>query len=85
MQRSSKSLMTRGRPENASFLWPLIVTDSDKSRTLPVGIVLFALPRWQQFNLVVAASVSVLLPMLIFYLIFQRQFVEGIVLTGLKY
>ncbi len=67
------------------FLWPLIVTDSDKSRTLPVGVVLFALPRWQQFNLVVAASVLVLLPLLIFYLIFQRQFVEGIVLTGLKY
>jgi ABC-type glycerol-3-phosphate transport system permease component len=67
------------------FLWPLIVTDSDKSRTLPVGVVLFALPRWQQFNLVVAASVLVLLPMLVFYLIFQRQFVEGVVLTGLKY
>jgi multiple sugar transport system permease protein len=67
------------------FLWPLLVTDSDKSRTLPIGVVLFALPRWQQFNLIVAASVLVLLPLLIFYLIFQRAFVQGIVLTGLKY
>lgn len=67
------------------FLWPLLVTDSDKSRTLPIGVVLFALPRWQQFNLIVAASVLVLVPLLIFYLIFQRAFVQGIVLTGLKY
>jgi multiple sugar transport system permease protein len=67
------------------FLWPLLVTDSDKSRTLPVGVALFALARWQQFNLIVAASVLVLLPLLIFYLIFQRAFVQGIVLTGLKY
>ena len=67
------------------FLWPLLVTDSDKSRTLPVGVALFALARWQQFNLIVAASVLVILPLLIFYLIFQRAFVQGIVLTGLKY
>ena len=37
------------------------------------------------FNLIVAASVLVLVPLLIFYLIFQRAFVQGIVLTGLKY
>jgi ABC-type glycerol-3-phosphate transport system permease component len=67
------------------FLWPLIVTDSDRSRTLPIGVVLFALPRWQQFNLVVAASVLVLAPLVVFYLIFQRAFVQGIVLTGMKY
>ena len=67
------------------FLWPLIVTDSDASRTLPVGVALFALARWQQFNLVVAASVLVLVPLVIFYFIFQRAFVEGITLTGMKY
>lgn len=67
------------------FLWPLLVTDSDKSRTLPVGVTLFAFQRWSLTNLVVAASVLVLLPVLIFYFIFQRAFVQGIVLTGMKY
>jgi len=67
------------------FLWPLMVTDSDRSRTLPIGVALFAFQRWQQHNLVVAASVLVLLPMVAIYLIFQRAFVQGIVLTGLKY
>jgi len=67
------------------FLWPLIVTDSDKSRTLPVGVALFAFQRWLQYNLVMAGSLLVLLPVLIFFLLFQRAFVEGIVLTGMKY
>ena len=67
------------------FLWPLLVTDSDKSRTLPVGVALFALPRWQQTNLVVAASVLVMAPLVIVYFVFQRAFVRGIVLTGMKY
>ncbi len=67
------------------FLWPLLVTDSDKSRTLPVGVVLFSFQRWQQYNLVIAGSVLVMLPMVVFYFIFQRAFVEGIVLTGMKY
>lgn len=67
------------------FLWPLLVTDSDKSRTLPIGVALFALPRWQQTNLVVAASMLVMAPLIIMYFIFQRAFVQGIVLTGMKY
>jgi multiple sugar transport system permease protein len=64
------------------FLWPL---DSDKSRTLPIGVTLFAFQRWQQYNLVVAGSVLVMLPVVLFYLVFQRAFVQGIVLTGMKY
>ncbi|MGQ9684620.1 MAG: carbohydrate ABC transporter permease [Anaerolineae bacterium] len=67
------------------LLWPLIVTDSDRSRTLPVGVTLFAFQRWQQYNLVIAASMLVMAPMVVFYFIFQRAFVEGIVLTGMKY
>ncbi len=67
------------------FLWPLLVTDSDKARTLPVGVALFASPRWLQTNLVVAESLLVMLPLVVVYFIFQRAFVQGIVLTGLKY
>lgn len=67
------------------FLWPLIVTDSDRSRTLPIGVVLFAFAKWQQYNLVIAGSLLVAIPLVIVYFIFQRAFVEGIVLTGMKY
>lgn len=67
------------------YLWPVLVTDSDRSRTLPVGVALFASARWAQTNLVVAASLLVLIPMVIFYFIFQRNFVQGVVMSGLKY
>ena len=67
------------------FLWPLLVTDTDASRTLPIGVVLFAFQRWLQYNVVIAASLVVLVPMIIIYFIFQRAFVEGIILTGMKY
>ncbi len=67
------------------FLWPLLVTDTDAARTLPVGVALFANPRWMQTNLVVAGSLLVMLPLLVMYFIFQRAFVQGIVLTGMKY
>jgi len=67
------------------FLWPLLVTDSNISRTLPVGVALFALSRWRQTNLIVAASMLVMAPLILVYFRFQRAFVEGITLTGLKY
>ena len=67
------------------FLWPLLVTDSDLSRTLSVGVALFAQNRWLQTNLVVAGSLLVIVPLVVVYFIFQRAFVEGIVLTGMKY
>jgi multiple sugar transport system permease protein len=67
------------------FLWPLLVADTDVARTLPVGVALFALRRWLQTNLVVAGSLLVMLPLVVVYFIFQRAFVEGIVLTGMKY
>jgi len=67
------------------FLWPLIVTDTDNSRTLPIGVMLFAFQRWQQYNLAIASSMLVLAPLVVFYFIFQRAFVQGIVMTGLKY
>jgi multiple sugar transport system permease protein len=67
------------------FLWPLLVADTDVARTLPVGVALFALRRWLQTNLVVAGSLLVMLPLVAVYFVFQRAFVEGIVLTGMKY
>ncbi len=67
------------------FLWPLLVVDKDAVRTLPIGVALFASQRWLQTNLVVAGSLLVLLPLVLVYFIFQRAFVQGIVLTGMKY
>lgn len=68
-----------------SYLWPLIVTTSEKMRTLQIGLRYFVSQeggtQWGSF---MAATVFVSLPVVIFYLVIQRSFVEGIATTGLK-
>lgn len=65
-----------------NFLWPLIVTDSTSLRVLSVGIADFHSNFAVQYNLILAGSLVALVPMLVFFVIFQRQIVRSIQLTG---
>lgn len=65
------------------FLWPLVVTDSNEMRTLPVGLAAFQGQYSVRWNLLMAASVIAMLPVLIVYIIGQKWFVRGITLTGM--
>jgi len=67
-----------------SFLWPLIVTETANCMTLPVGLQFFAQERFTQYNLVMAGSTVAVIPVVIVYLFLQKQFTQGITLTGLK-
>ncbi len=67
-----------------AFLWPLIVIQSDAMRTLPVGIALFSGEAGSEWNLIMAASSLAIVPVLVVFSIFQRQIIEGVVLTGVK-
>jgi multiple sugar transport system permease protein len=68
-----------------NFFWPLIVTNSDKMRTLPIGLRFFmegeGSGEWQ--FLMVAATLIVVPPLLVF-LVLQRYFVRGMTMTGIK-
>ncbi|MEW5867464.1 MAG: carbohydrate ABC transporter permease [Bacillota bacterium] len=66
------------------FLWPLIVSTSDASRTLPVGLQSFAEQYGTNIHWQMAGSVIAVAPLLVVFLVLQRQFVEGIAMTGLK-
>ena len=68
------------------FLWPLIVTNSATSRPLTVGLsVLTQLGEiGAQWPLVTAGTVIVVGPLLVLFLIFQRQFIESFLHSGLK-
>jgi multiple sugar transport system permease protein len=66
------------------FLWPLIVSTSDASRTLPVGLQNFAEQYGTNLHWQMAGSVVAIAPMIIIFLILQRQFIEGMPMTGLK-
>ncbi len=68
------------------FLWPLIITNSDKSRPLTAGLVRFTQlgeigARW---SLLSAATLMVIAPLFILFLIFQRQFIQSFLHSGLK-
>jgi multiple sugar transport system permease protein len=67
-----------------AFLWVLIVTNSPKMRTIPVGLSYFSTEVGTDYNLLMAASTFSLLPVLILFFLAQKQFIQGIARTGLK-
>jgi multiple sugar transport system permease protein len=67
-----------------AYIWPLIVTRSEEMRTLPVGIAFFSSEAGNKFHLVMAAASLATIPVLLVFVIFQRQIIKGVVLTGLK-
>jgi multiple sugar transport system permease protein len=66
-----------------NFVWPLIVTNSDQMRTLPVALAAFQGQYSIQWNLLMAGSVISILPILLIYIVGQKWFVQGIALTGM--
>jgi multiple sugar transport system permease protein len=66
-----------------SFLWPLIVTNSENLRTLTVGLSYFRDEAASQFNYLMAGTVMNVIPILAVYVTLQRYFVRGIALTGI--
>lgn len=67
-----------------SFLWPLVVLNDPQLYTLPLGLAQFRGRFGTDVGGTSAASIAAVLPVLAVYLLAQRQFVEGIALTGLK-
>jgi len=63
-----------------SFLYPLIFVDSDRLRTLPVGLALFSQgEHGVDWGMLMAGSTISALPTLLVFLFFQRQILEGVV------
>src|SRR3954447_6482025 len=66
------------------WFWPLIITSSDQLRVLPLGLALFVTKNKVVWDVVFAGSVLVTLPVLIMFLLFQRQILKAVVPSGLK-
>lgn len=66
-----------------NFVWPLVVTNSERMYTLPVGLATFQGQYSIQWHLLMAGSVISMLPILVIYIIGQKWFVKGIALTGM--
>lgn len=68
------------------YLWPLIITDEAKMRTIQIGIRFFTenVERQTDWGAVMAGAVIALAPTMIAFLVAQKQLVQGIAMTGLK-
>ena len=66
------------------FFWPLIILSSPDKITAPVGLALFVVQNKTSWNLLFAGSVIATLPMIVVFMIFQRHFIKGIAMTGIK-
>jgi multiple sugar transport system permease protein len=67
-----------------ALFWPLIIISSPELYTLPLGLALFQDANRTVWNLIMAGSVLAAIPLIAAFLIFQRQFVRGISLSGMK-
>ena len=67
-----------------SFLWPLIVTNSDTMRPIQVGLSYFSQEQGSMWPQLMAASTMVILPLVVVYAFAQRQITESFVSSGLK-
>ena len=68
----------------SDMMWPLIVNMNIDKMTLAAGISSLQGQHSTNYPVMMAGSALAMIPMLAIYLIFQKQFIEGIALTGTK-
>lgn len=66
------------------YVWPLIAINSPKKYTLQLAIANFTGEFNTDYNSILAVSAISMIPMLIIFIIFQKQFVQGTVQSGMK-
>ena len=68
-----------------NFLWPLVVTNSVETRPLTVGLAVFGAPEsGVDWSIITAGTLLAVAPLLIAFLLFQRQFVQSFMHAGIK-
>jgi ABC-type glycerol-3-phosphate transport system permease component len=68
------------------YLWPLVITNEETMRTAQIGIRFFLVnqERNTDWGAIMAATVIVMIPTLVVFLVAQKQLVKGISMSGLK-
>jgi multiple sugar transport system permease protein len=65
-----------------NLLWPLVMSNSDATRPIAVGLRVFQGQWGTEWNLLMAAATLAVIPMVALYVVAQRWFVQGIALSG---
>ncbi|MHA7967627.1 carbohydrate ABC transporter permease [Paenibacillus sp. CAU 1782] len=67
-----------------NFLWPVIVLRSTQNFTLPVGLAGLLSPVGNNYEVLLTGAVLSIVPILLLFLLFQRFFIEGLTVGGVK-
>jgi ABC-type glycerol-3-phosphate transport system permease component len=67
-----------------NFLWPRIVTSSESMFTLPVGLAMLQSRNTSNWGQIMAGTVLTALPMIVVFLLMQRQFIAGMTAGAVK-
>jgi multiple sugar transport system permease protein len=67
-----------------SFFWPLLVTTDERYRTLPLGIALFESSYGTNYPQLMAVAFLAMLPVLLVFLVLQRNFIEALTMSSVK-
>jgi sn-glycerol 3-phosphate transport system permease protein len=68
-----------------NFLWPLIITNSVESRPVTVGLQVFsATDQGLDWSVITAATLLTTAPLLVAFLLFQKQFVQSFMRAGIR-
>jgi sn-glycerol 3-phosphate transport system permease protein len=68
-----------------NFLWPLVVTNSVDTRPITVGLAIFGAPEsGVNWSIITAGTLISIGPLLVAFLLFQRQFVQSFMHAGIK-
>jgi len=66
------------------FFWPMVVTTSQHMRVVTIGVMSFTNMYYIDYNLLTAAAVISILPILVIFVTLQRWVVQAVVMSGLK-
>lgn len=67
-----------------TYLWPMLVSNDDAKRTVQVGVTMLNFPDGVVYGPIMAASILVLLPVAVMFIIFRRQIVGGLMGGAVK-
>ena len=67
-----------------TYLWPMLVTNDDAMRTVQVGVTMLNFPEGTVYGPIMAASVLVLLPVAVMFIVFRRHIVGGLMGGAVK-
>jgi sn-glycerol 3-phosphate transport system permease protein len=66
------------------YLWPLLITNEDRYRTVQIGLKQLAASNVITFNLVMAGTILAALPIFVLLVVFERQLVRGLTAGAVK-